>query len=125
MTSAVPPIDQSLLPAAIRTGDAKAKKAYETALGFEQVLVQQLSQELGQSAGGFGTGSTDGAGVTGSGGDDGSDATGIGSGDPAAGAYGQLLPDALSSSLMSSGGLGLALGLAQAIDPAIGSRVGK
>jgi hypothetical protein len=109
MSSAVPPVDQSLLPAGIRNGDAKAKQAYATALGFERILVQQLTQELSASAG-----------VDGAGGDGAGDAGGTGSSDAAASAYGQLLPNALTSSIMSAGGLGLALGLAQSLDPAIG-----
>ena len=41
-----PPINQALLPAGIRNGNAAAKNAYQEALGFEQILVSQLAQQL-------------------------------------------------------------------------------
>ncbi|HTR73412.1 MAG TPA: hypothetical protein VMG80_07430, partial [Solirubrobacteraceae bacterium] len=47
--TSLPPIDQSLLPADIRNGDAKAKQAYQQALGFEDILVNQLTQQLAQT----------------------------------------------------------------------------
>jgi Rod binding domain-containing protein len=87
----LPPIDQSLLPADIRSAPTARKDAYEAGLGFERLLVQQLSQSL-----------TDGA----------RDAMG---GDSP---YASLLPDALTDGLMTSGGLGLARQLADAIQPA-------
>jgi hypothetical protein len=88
---ALPPIDQSLLPADIRTAAPARKDAYEAGLGFERLLVQQLSQSLTDSA---------------------RDAMG---GDSP---YASLLPDALTDGVMTSGGLGLARQLADAIQPA-------
>jgi hypothetical protein len=85
------PIDQALVPGAVRGGDAKAKSALETGLAFEQVLVGELSKQLLDSQG--------------------SDAT--------TSVYSQLLPDALSGGIMGNGGLGVAAQLAAAIDPAI------
>jgi hypothetical protein len=40
--------------------------------------------------------------------------------DPSSSAFSSMIPQALTSSIMSGGGLGIALRLAQAIDPAIG-----
>ena len=45
-----PPIDQALLPASVRNGTPAAKQAYQTGLAFEQMLVDQLSQELAATA---------------------------------------------------------------------------
>jgi hypothetical protein len=87
----LPPIDQSLLPTDIRTAAPARKDAYEAGLGFERLLVQQLSQSLTDSA---------------------RDALG---GDSP---YSSLLPDALTDGVMGGGGLGLARQLADAIDPA-------
>ena len=111
----VGPIDQSLLPDNIRNGTPEQKQAYTSALGFEQMLVDQLSQAMASSASGDGSSS---------GGGDGSDSSDTGSSsllggsDPASQTYAQLLPTALTSSVMSAGGLGIAQQLASAIDPA-------
>jgi hypothetical protein len=86
----IPPIDQALLPADIRTATPARKDAYEAGLGFERLLVQQLSQSLTESA---------------------RDALG---GDSP---YASLLPDALTDGVMGGGGLGLARGIADAIEP--------
>jgi len=115
-STGAPPINQATEPANIRNGGAKAQQAYATALQFEQVLVNQLTQRLTDSAG-----LTDSTGSGSS--SDGSDTSGgLGSGP---GLYSQLLPGTLTSSIMSSGGLGnLADTLATAIDPAIGQSSG-
>ena len=91
----LPPIDQSLLPADIRTGSADRKKSYEAALGFERVLIQQLTKSLADSAK-----PVDGT-------DDGSSDTG----DAASQTYQSMLPDTLADSMVSAGGLGLARSL--------------
>ncbi len=97
---ATPPIDQSLLPADIRSAPPARQQAYTAALGFEQLLVQQLSTSLTDSAQGtFGGDSDDGT--------DGSTAS------PNA----SLLPQALTQGVMDGGGLGLAAQLTDAIDP--------
>jgi len=87
----LPPVDQAQLPADIRSAPAARKHAYEAGLGFEQLLVQQLTQSL--------TDSTRDA---------------LGGDSP----YASLLPDALSQGVMQNGGLGLARQLADAIAPA-------
>jgi hypothetical protein len=89
--SGLPPIDQAQLPADIRTAPTARRDAYEAGLGFERLLVQQLSQSLTDSA---------------------RDALG---GDSP---YASLLPDALTDGLMGGGGLGLARQLTDAIQPA-------
>lgn len=107
----LPVVDPSLEPASVRNGDQTAKNAYQTGLAFEQMLVDQLSQELTSTA--SADGSDDGSG-------DGTDAaTGLMSGDPASATYAQMLPQALSSGVMSAGGLGIAAQIAASIDPAI------
>ncbi|HKG04442.1 MAG TPA: hypothetical protein VKB03_14790 [Conexibacter sp.] len=92
LPAGLPPIDQSLLPADIRTAAPARKDAYEAGLGFERLLVQQLSQSLTDSA---------------------RDAMG---GDSP---YASLLPDALTDGVMGSGGLGLARQMADAIQPPV------
>jgi len=89
-TSGLPPVDQSQLPAEIRTGTPARQRAYEAGLGFERLLVQQLTQSLADSA---------------------RDALG---GDSP---YASLLPDALADGVMNGGGLGLARKLTDAIAP--------
>ena len=89
--ASLPPIDQAQLPQDIRTAPPARKDAYEAGLGFERLLVQQLSQSLTNSA---------------------RDA--LGGSSP----YAMLLPDALTDGVMAGGGLGLARQLADAIEPA-------
>jgi Rod binding domain-containing protein len=89
--TSLPPIDQSLLPADVRTASPARRDAYTAALGFEQQLVQQLASSLSESA-------------QSSFGDD-------------ASPYASMLPNALTQSIMDGGGLGLARQLASAIDP--------
>ena len=47
----VSPVTSASEPAGVRDGSPKAKQAYETARGFEEVLMQQLSQQLVKSSG--------------------------------------------------------------------------
>jgi Rod binding domain-containing protein len=118
-----PAINESLLPASIRNGTPAAKQAYNEALGFEQMLVNELTQQLAATASGSTDGSDDGLGGDGSS-DDGSttdSASGLLGSDPSSSIYAQLLPDALTSSLMASGGTGMALEIAKALDPSIGT----
>ena len=102
---ATPPIDQSLLPPDVRSAPPARQQAYTAALGFEQLLVQQLSQSLADSAQGTFDGTGDG---------------GTGATNP----YASLLPDALTQGVMNGGGLGLAAQLTDAIDPAQPSPAG-
>jgi Rod binding domain-containing protein len=103
----IPPIDQSQLPASVRNGTPDTKKAYETALGFEQILVGELSKELAATASTSSDGSdssTDGS-------------SGLLAGDASTNAYADLLPDALTSSIMSAGATGIAQQIAAALNP--------
>ena len=82
----LPPVDQALLPAGMRSAPAAQRQAYEAALGFERVLVGQLAKQLQAS-----TGEED------------------------ASPYASLVPDALADGIVADGGLGLAQPLSQAI----------
>jgi Rod binding domain-containing protein len=91
--SALPPINEAALPAEIRNGSAKDKKDYQAALGFERVLLGELTKAMTETAK-----PADGS--------DGSD-----SGQPqdaASSMYMQMLPDQLADSIVSGGGIGLA-----------------
>ena len=86
----LPPIDQALLPADLRNAPAAQRDAYRSALGFEQLLVQQLTTSVADST---------------------KDAFG---GDSP---YASMLPDALADAVMNGGGLGLAPQLAKTLEP--------
>jgi Rod binding domain-containing protein len=90
VTSALPPIDSSVLPADVRNGTTADQTRYKTALSFERQLVEQLTQSLADST--KGDAATDA--------DDGSSA--------ATDSYKQMLPGVMADSIMQSGGLGLA-----------------
>jgi Rod binding domain-containing protein len=121
MNTALPPINPALEPADIRNGNAQAKQAYQEALGFESVLMSQLTQELASTVSSPGD-SSDGSGDS----SDSSDSSGgiLGS-DPSTSAFASMIPQALTTSLMSNGGVGIAAQLAQAIDPQIGTSGGE
>jgi Rod binding domain-containing protein len=112
--SALPPINPATEPAVIRNGGPQAKKAYQEALGFESILVNQLSQELASTVSSPGDPSSDGT-LDGSGGSSG----GMLGSDPSASAFSSMIPQTLSTSIMSAGGLGIATRLAESLDPAI------
>jgi hypothetical protein len=96
----LPTISDTLLPAAVRSGSESDKDSYKTAMGFEQMLVGQLVQTMAGSDGGADATST---------GDDDSDDTALDMSDPmTSGPFSGQMQDALSSALMSAGGLGLA-----------------
>jgi Rod binding domain-containing protein len=114
---ALPPIDQANQPSVIRNGDATAKKAYQVGLSFEQVFVDQLTQELASTVSNpSGDGSSDGS-------SDSSGSSGLMGGDAASSAYANMLPQTLTSSIMSGGGTGIALQIAKSLDPALGHPV--
>ena len=89
----IPPVDQSLLPADVRNGTAKDKQAYAAAVGFERMLVEQLTKPLAQSA--LGTGDDTGS-------DDGSPQ------DSGSSVYSDMISSSLADSVSQQGGLGLA-----------------
>lgn len=113
-TTSLPAITPAQEPAEIRNGGAAAQRAYQAGLAFEQVLVDQLAQQLTATTGNpssSGDGSSDSSSDSGNG--------LMGGSDPASSMYAQMLPQALTSGVMSAGGLGLALQLARGIDPAL------
>jgi hypothetical protein len=112
-SAGIPSLNVADIPANIRNGNGSAKQAYAEGLAFENVLVNELSQQLSNTMyGGSGpdaTSSTDSSdGSTGS--------SGLLSG---AGAYASMIPQVLTSSIMSGGGLGIAEDFAQELDPAL------
>jgi Rod binding domain-containing protein len=90
----LPVVDQAALPAEVRNGTAKQKQAYAAALGFERMLVEQLTKSLAQDA-------------TGAGSDDSEDGS-TDSGMSGASMYSQLISSSLADSVQQQGGLGLA-----------------
>jgi Rod binding domain-containing protein len=119
-TGNLPPVNPALEPADIRNGNAQAKQAYQEALGFESVLMSQLTQQLASTV----SSPSDDSSSDGS--DDSSDDSsgGILGSDPSTSAFASMIPQALTTSLMSNGGVGIAAQLAQAIDPQIGTPQG-
>ncbi len=105
------------------SSSAAAKQAYAEGLEFEQVLVNELAQQLTAtvSSGSDGSDGSDGSGGSdGSDGSDGDASTGLlGS---AASMYSSLIPQALTTSIISAGGLGIASEIAGALDPSLERR---
>ena len=122
LSASLPPIDPATEPASVRSGGQKAQAAYQEGMAFEDVFVNELAQEMTATAG-LG-GSDDGLGGSTDSSSDSSGLGGSGSGSgsgSALGAYSSLLPQTLATSVMSAGGTGLALQIAQSIDPALDS----
>jgi Rod binding domain-containing protein len=90
--STLPPIDNSLLPADVRSGSKADQDKYKSALAFERQLVEQLTQSLADSTKPAGD-------------DDGTSA--------ATQSYKDMLPGVMADSVISAGGLGLARTIAQ------------
>ncbi len=102
----LPVVNQALEPAWVRHGSAATQKSYETALAFEATLVEELSRSLTATSGlGGESGQEDE-----SSGEEGSSAMGAG------GPLSSMLPQALSSGVMSAGGLGLAAQMTRSLD---------
>lgn len=116
--TALPATDPALEPANVRKGNAAAKSAYQQGLAFEDILVNELAQEMTATVPGL---SADGDGLGGSSSDSSSGGSTGGLTDPSSGisGYASLLPQALSSSIMSGGGTGIAMQIARSIDPAL------
>jgi hypothetical protein len=109
----LPAVNQALEPDWVRHGSVSTQKAYETALAFEQTLVEQLSQSLTTSSGLEGESSQEGE----AGGESGSSS--LGGGDSQ---LSSLLPQALTGGVMHAGGLGLAAQLTQELAGAQGAQ---
>jgi hypothetical protein len=106
----LPAIDPATEPAAVRQGGKAAKNAYETGLAFEQMLVSELSQAMTDTVSGSDPSGADSSGDS-SGGDS------MGGSTSALGPFASMMPQAMSSSIMSDGGTGVAMQIAQSIDP--------
>ena len=90
----LPAIDQSLLPAEVRSGSAADKKSYQAALGFERMLLGELTKAMAETA---------------------KPSDEDQSGDAASTMYMQMLPDQLADAVTANGGLGLAQGFYDAV----------
>jgi Rod binding domain-containing protein len=109
-TTDLPVVSQTLEPAWVRKGSAATQKAYDTALAFEQMLVEQLSQSLTASSG-----------LSGESGEEGESSEGGASGASAASSpISSMLPQALTSGVMNAGGLGLAAQMTRQLESAAG-----
>jgi Rod binding domain-containing protein len=97
--SALPPIDDSLLPADVRSGSKTDQDNYKAGLAFERQLVEQLTQTLADTTKAQSEGD-----------DDGSSA--------ATEQYKSMLPGVIADSIMSAGGLGLARTIAVSLKEA-------
>ncbi|MGI9658155.1 MAG: rod-binding protein [Gaiellaceae bacterium] len=88
----LPPLDTTQIPAEVREAGSGSRNAYTAALGFEQLLVQELARTMLETV------ETEE-----------SDAT--------TSVYRQMLPEVLSEGIAASGGLGLAPELYRALNP--------
>jgi Rod binding domain-containing protein len=98
-TTGLPAVNQALEPKWVRDGSAATQKAYETALSFEETLVEQLSKSMTATSGLEGESSEGGSG---------SEEGGSFAGSANSTELSSMLPQALASGVMSAGGLGLA-----------------
>lgn len=88
-----------VLPAEVRKGGKEAKEAYAAAVGFERMLVKQLTKSIADSAslgGGDGKAGKDGS-------------------SPAA--YREMISDGLADAITRAGGIGLAENLYKQVRP--------
>lgn len=102
------------IPQNIRTGDATARQAYVQGLAFEDVLVNELTQQMSSTISGSTDGSSSSDYDSSAGGSSGSGLSGSGSS-----AFSSLIPQALTSGIMDDGGLGIADQLAASLDPSL------
>jgi hypothetical protein len=96
----------TVLPPDVQKAGAKGEQLYKAALGFEQLLTKELTDQLAQTMQG-----TDDADSSGSSSDDGSDdpsTQSIFSTGGSSPVVSQMLPQALSDGITQAGGLGMA-----------------
>jgi Rod binding domain-containing protein len=105
-TAGLPIVNQALEPAWVRHGSASTQKAYESALAFEQSLVEELAKSLADTSGLSGEGSP----VGGEAGAEGSSA--------GTSQLTSMLPQSLTSSVMDAGGIGLAAQMTRQLEGA-------
>lgn len=114
VTTNIPGLQAADIPDDVRAGNSQAKQAYSEGLAFEQILVNQLVQSMSSDISDGGD-ATDSSGAS-------LNQTGLLAGDGSStDVYSGMMTQALSSSLMGAGGVGIASELAQAIDPSIGT----
>jgi Rod binding domain-containing protein len=109
----LPAVNQALEPEWVRRGSAATQKAYDSALAFEQTLVEQLSKSMADASGLAGESSTEGE----SGAEEGGASAG-GAGDSQ---LSSMLPQALSASVMNAGGLGMAAQMTRELEGVAGA----
>jgi len=97
-SAGLPVVNQATEPEWVRHGSAATQKAYESALTFEQALVEQLSRSLTATSG------LEGESAEGESSSEGGSSAG-GAGDSQ---LSSMLPQALTAGVMNGGGLGLA-----------------
>ncbi|MGH2914268.1 MAG: hypothetical protein ACRDMX_04695 [Solirubrobacteraceae bacterium] len=119
------PVDQALVPESVRNGGRAAQAAYQEGVAFEDVLVNELVQTMDQTVPGLGGADSGAGGSADDGSADGGSAAGGLGGPGSLGAYSSLMPQALSSGLMSAGGTGVAMQIATALDPALNDPKGS
>jgi Rod binding domain-containing protein len=98
--SAIPAIDQALLPADVRTGTPERREQYNAALSFERQLVGELTKALAKTAAPADDTQTSAA----------------------VSMYRDMLPGSMADAVMAEGGLGLAQQLDQAMTQAAATK---
>jgi hypothetical protein len=97
----------TVLPPDVRAAGAKGEQLYKAALGFEQLLTQELTDQLAQTM--QGTDGSDGSdGSSGDGSDDPSTQSIFSMDGGSSPVVSQMLPQALSDGITQAGGLGIA-----------------
>lgn len=107
----LPVVNQTFEPAWVREGSPATKKAYALAQGFEEMLVQELSQSMAKMSG-LGEEQASLAGGSGE-----SEEAPVAGAAPMASELSSLLPQALSSGILAAGGLGVAAQLTRELGP--------
>src|SRR4051794_26521522 len=91
-------IPATAIPAEVKKAGEKATDTYKAALGFEQMLVKQLTKQLSDSSA-----------MGGDGGDNGDDSDSGAGTSPAA--YRDMVSDQMAASITNAGGIGIAKNL--------------
>jgi hypothetical protein len=105
-STGLPVVNQATEPEWVRKGSAATQKAYQSALSFEETLVEQLSQTLASTSGLNGE----------SEGGSGSEESGSSGAGGANSQLSSMLPQALTTSVMDAGGLGLAAQMTSSLE---------
>jgi Rod binding domain-containing protein len=82
-------ISAAAIPADVRAAGTEAEETYKAALGFERMMLSQLTKSMFSSAEGEGEGDEEGQSA-------------------ATGAYKEMLPGTLADAVTNAGGIGLA-----------------